>query len=444
MTDCYLTPIDEDPGCSRRHAIRVFAAAAGGAVLGGPLLRRASGTPWEHQCLSTQLKPDGSPLGVDNRYAYEKQIRQTAPTLALEPDGTRVWTSWTTARSGSESIWLRPFSDSDSAWGDALCVSETKEPGGPVANQSEIAFVGGRVLVVWTEYTGNGWRLEARSIDPASGQLSSVVTLAGSSERSEFISNPALAVVGDHALVAWQAKFAAGRNFAVLARLLHSDGQPKGDAFAVSTDPGRDCCRLAVAAAPNGQGFAIAYDQQDGPGTQNVYVVTYDTPGTSSPYPLAVTSHPASDLCPALAYAPDGEMLWVAWHSNRRGAAGWDIPHWYRLAALRLGDRTWHKPVAARGGPPPTPEGEVQGFELVRLAVADGGLVCVLGRASHNFYVQYYTGDERSPIYRLPKDGWGGRGRLLRGQFDRRGSLWTVRRDIGTNVLQRIDGFDIA
>ncbi|MCH7814695.1 MAG: hypothetical protein IID40_11820, partial [Planctomycetes bacterium] len=344
MSDPYLSPVGKNAGCSRRHAIKVFAAATGGALLGGPLMLRASGAPWDHHRLSTQLAPEGAPLGVNQRYAYEQQIRQTGPTLALEPDGKRVWTSWTTARNGTENIWLRPFSADDRRWGDALCVSEAQEPVLAIANQSEIAFVGGRVLVVWTEYTPHSWRLQARSIDSVSGHLGPTYTLAGSAQRPEIISNPALAVVGDQAVVAWQAKPAEGRSFAVLARFLHSDGQPGGDAFAVSAGPDRDCCRPAVAAAPDGRGFAIAYDRQDGLGTQNVYLVTFDAHGTAHgtahatarSSPLAVTSHPASDLCSALAYAPDGEMLWVAWHSNRRSHAGWDIPHWYRLAALRL------------------------------------------------------------------------------------------------------------
>ena len=45
-------------------------------------------------------------------------------------------------------------------------------------------------------------------------------------------------------------------------------------------------------------------------------------------------------------------------------------------------------------------------------------------------------------MYRLPKDGWGGRGRLLRGVFDDAGGLWVTRRDLSCNVLERVGGFE--
>ncbi|GAF88288.1 unnamed protein product, partial [marine sediment metagenome] len=134
--------------------------------------------------------------------------------------------------------------------------------------------------------------------------------------------------------------------------------------------------------------------------------------------------------------------LWVAWHSNRSGVDGWDIPRWYRLAALRLRDGTWHEPVGEPLGRDLERRGTIQGFELVRLVVAPSGAVCVLGRPSHNFCVQYYSGDAKAPLYRLPADGWGGRGRFMRGVFDGDGALWVTRRDLQVNVLHRIDGFD--
>ena len=426
-------------GVTRRHAIQIFAAGVGSTLLLKSNTLAWADLPWGEESTATLLKADTSPLVLGNGYRYSNGSRQIAPALALEPHGGRLWTSWTEQAKDREAIFLRPFSIQEGTWGPALEVNEPDSVDGNTY-ESDIAFIDGQLVAVWSQVSRTGWSVHARAIDPATSKGAPAQRLSGSAE-GEFHAHPVIAVAGERLLVVWQAQRRGYKTYAVLGCFVAADGRPIGDVFEVASDPDRDCCHPAVAAAPDGGTLAVAFDRQDRAGTQNIYLVTIDARNGHCSAPRPVSNHPATSVAPALAYSPDGEWLYVVWHTNRRGEDGWDIPRWYRLAALRTRDDTWH---TSPDQPEPASldeRGTVQGFELVRVVVSPGGVVCVLGRASHNFHVQYYSTEGRSPIYRLPDDGWGGRGRLLRGVFDSGGALWVARRDLGTSVLHRIDGF---
>ena len=444
MAEQSLSPLLRTQKCSRRHAIKIFAAAAGGLVCRRRLLGSTGQVPWDGIRTAKALTPDALPLSLGGEFPYRPQTDQRHPTLALAPGGERLWTSWTRTHRGADGIWLRSFSTQTMHWGEPLPVSEHHRSPRRIAHESEITFVGGKLLIVWSEWTENGWTVCARSFDPATMEFGDVSRLAGGGGTGEVHFRPVAASAENRALVVWQGKSAAGNTFGILSRLVDQSGCPVTDVTDVTADSARDCCHPSVAAAPDGEGFAIAFDRQEQPGTQNVHLVLVDGRSGERCEPIQVSHHVATDLRPAVEYSPDGRYLWVAWHSNRKGEDSWDIPRWYRLRVLRLSDRTWHRPAGGAPAADLDKRGMHQSFELMRLAIAPNGVVCVLGRPSHNFCLQYYSTEGRSPVYRLPKDGWGGRGRWLRGVFDDHGSLWVTRRDLQTNVLHRIDGFDAS
>ncbi len=424
---------------SRRHVIQVFAAGVGSVLLPRRGALAWADLPWGEEPSATLLRPDGTPLALGTGQRYDKGARQIAPALTLVPHAGRLWTAWAEATKEREVIRLRSFSMQEGAWGPALELSASGDSAGD-AYESDLALVGDQLVAVWSQVGRDGWSVNVRALGLATGEFAPVQRLSGSTE-GEFHGHPAIAVVGNRALVVWQAKCRRDKTFTILGHFLTPDGRPAEGVFEIAADLERDCCHPAIAAAPDGRAFAVAFDRQDRPGTQNVYVVTVDSRSGRCMEPRPVSNHPAANVAPAIAYSPDGEWLYVAWHTNRRGEDGWDVPRWYRLAALRTRDNTWHAPPDQPEPASRDERGTVQGFELVRLAVSPRGVVCVLGRASHNFYVQYYSTEGRSPLYRLPEDGWGGRGRLLRGVFDGDGALWVTRRDLGLNVLHRIGGF---
>ncbi|MBN2447397.1 MAG: CehA/McbA family metallohydrolase [Phycisphaerae bacterium] len=440
MAHDFLIPMTGSQSCTRRHAIKVLAAGVGGILLGAKLPRAMADLPWAEIPPATPLGPDDLPLTICDGQSYGNAGRQAAPTLALGPDGKTLWTSWAELNRERETICLRSLSMTDGKWSDALLVSEAGQ--NAATYESETVVVGQRLVVVWSQWEGDGWSLYARGFDPASGMLGTPQLLAGGAGKHEIHIHPAIAATDKRALVVWQTKPAGvGQSF-TYGQLLDSGGTPIGDHLSIGVYEGRDCCRPAVAAAPDGTRFAVAFERQDSPGTQNIYVTEVSANDGDVAGLQQVTRHPASDLAPAVAYSPDGGWLWVAWQSNRRGDDGWDITPWYRLAGLRISDNTWHAPELTVAPRDTNDHGTVQGFELVRLAISPTGVVCVLGRASHNFYVQYHTSEGCSELYRLPKDGWGGRGRLMYGVFDADSHLWVARRDLSTNMLHRVSGFE--
>ncbi|MFH1746984.1 MAG: CehA/McbA family metallohydrolase [Planctomycetota bacterium] len=441
MTIEYLTPVDDGGGCTRRHALKVFAACAGGVVLGSRLPRGWADLPWGEHPAAAVLEGRTRPPLLGETLSYGKARRQAHPTLAVELMAGRLWTSWNQFSGKCEAVMLRSFDINARSWSTPVALSAADLPM-LAAGESALAVVGSSVLVVWSQFGPYGWSLLARALDTKTGKLSAAQLVAGERKSQEVHLQPAVAVCGERALLVWQAKLGRQAPFVVLGRVLDAGGRPLSETLALAADDKHDHCQPAVAARPDGSGYVVAYDRQDAPGTQNVYVTQLAADKLEPGKAVDVSRHPASDLAPALAFSPAGDYLWVAWHSNRRGEDGWDIPRWYRLAALRMADNTWHQPFECFEEQVRDERGTVQSFELVRLTVSPTGVVCVLGHASHNFYLQYYSTEGRSPVFRFPKDGWGGRGKFIPGVFDENGALWVTRRDLGTNVLDNVTGLD--
>jgi len=424
---------------TRRHVIQTFVAGIGSRLLPASTLRAWADLPWGEETTAVLLGRETAPLHLRDERRYEAAARQIAPALVFDARSDRLWTSWAELSGQREVLRIQSFLLAENTWGPVL--DATAPESAENAYESDLALVNGRLIATWSQVARRSWSIAVVVVDPAGGHVSPVRLVAGSGE-DEFHAHPAIAAGGDRALIVWQVRRQERGTYAILGRFVGVDGRPVGDPFEVSETPDADCCHPAIAAAPDGQTFAIAFDRQDAPGTQNIHLVVVDSRTGQRRAGWPVSHHPASDVAPALAFSPDGAWLFVAWHTNRRGEDDWDIPRWYRLAALRTRDQTWHAPPDQPEPGTCSGQGTIQGCELVRLAVSPRGVVCVLGRASHNFYVQYYSNEGRSPLYRLPEDGWGGRGRLLRGVFDQAGALWVTRRDLRQNVLHRVDGFD--
>lgn len=444
MSVDYLEPVAGGPGCTRRHAIKVFAASAGGLILGSHLPRAWADLPWgespRSHLLTVQAESRcGLRLAAEQRCGNE--ARQADPTILI---GRRIWTSWTQLEAGREAVFLRGLSPADAAWSDPLLISDGAAGGDVAAGLSELVALDDRLIVVWLETAAGGWTLKSRVFDSTTGRLGDIHVVAGGPDNGHHLAYPALAAGLAGILVVWQERVASSP-YGIFGRLLDRAARPADEVIPIAVPSRNDACRPALAASPDNSTYYVAYDRQEGPGTQNICLAEVDARRRTVGRTIRLSQHPASDLAPALAWSPDGNLLWAAWHTNRREDASWDISRWIQLVAYEPRTGKLRRPAGGVEEPHRDSRDTVQGFELVRLAVSSRGVVCVLGRASHAFYVQYFSAQGRSELYRLPKEGWGGRGRLLRGAFDEQGALWLARRDIGQNVLARIDGFtDLA
>lgn len=378
--------------------------------------------PWEQE-LETVALADEASLGIDSRAELGEGLRVGYPRICFD-DGERLCAVWVEERDEIDQVF---YTQKDSARfsGETLLSDPANH-----ATHPRIARVGDRVVVVWTERTSEGWAIRLRRLK--GGTVQGAAETLASSEKPLW--RPALAGDGkDKIIVAWEQLSAQSE---------------EGDKFAIGYASGKlgsltarlykahnaDLCRPACVFDSKGNPW-IAWDQETGPGSKQIFLSPLKDGEISGP--VQVTHHPAASIHPSIAGDGDGN-IWIAFQSNRRNLDEWDIPRW--IYTMRYDGRRFHQPAAKPVAMNLEKEGTDQSFEFPSVLCASDGRVIVMGRPSHNFCIQQYHGNEWSPLYRVPVDGWGGRGKYMDGVLDKEGNLWIVRRDIRGNVVQKVTG----
>ena len=154
-----LIPLDSNRQCTRRHAIKVFGAAAGGAVLSQPLAQALAELPWGEEEQSTMLSDGGQGVRCGKQHTYPGRNLQNSPTLVLDAHRNQLWTTWTRRHKKHERIWARSFSIANESWGDPIAVSDENSCESYPAHQSTAILLEDRLLVAWNEYGPSGWTL---------------------------------------------------------------------------------------------------------------------------------------------------------------------------------------------------------------------------------------------------------------------------------------------
>jgi hypothetical protein len=382
------------------------------------------------------------------------------PVLARTPDG-KLWITWTEMVGDDERIFLRGLDPATGEWSETVDVNHDQDPEGvhnpelipegvgTLAYHPTLVTVGDDLLAAWTAQVDRVRQPIHRAISVAGGAPS--LGAANFDTISKELFRTTLTPLGRGALLVWEAKYAGKDSGSEIEGVeLSDDGHLLTPKIGLSEMPDRDCRRPATATSPDGKEIALAFDAMTNEGGHQIFVrrmAVGDTgSGTMRQFSLGeltqITNHPASDIAPALAYSHDGKWLWIGWHSNRSFTQdnAWDIPRWYRLAAMNTETGELFEPPT----PPRDRDTEKretdQGWEFVRLVACPDGGVWVIGRPSHNWCLQKYHGGEWSPIYRLPVDSWGGRGKLASALLDDDGAMWVARRDIRAVALTRMGG----
>lgn len=426
---------------------RTFLKSAVVTTLGAGLAWRFGGDlvlgqiPWEEHEDSLMLtdEAEGESPRLLGRGAMAGERESFAPVLAFNKAGV-LWCACVGRRDGTnaEQVYAAPFADGK--FGAEIQVSMS-----PTSRVHEPAITRWRdgVALVWAEqHRGRDWRLVLRTID-GGGALGEPVVLAegGLHWRPAMASDAA-----GNVWVVWESAEKSGAPSRIKARVVFDtidEGGKLGEVFAISESDAGDARRPAIAAAPDA-GVWMAWDQLDHPGSINVYLARVESPANGSSMIRNLTPNsPAADVAPSLTIDHEGNPC-VAWHSNRKGLllVDWDIPRWFMLARFRDDN------VEAPTNPPRDlhldKTGQDQSVEFPRLFAAPGGGLLVTGRPSHNFCLQTYGAPGWSRRYRVPVDGWGGRGKRLEGVFDQAGDFWVIRRDLNAVVLHRIVGLGVV
>lgn len=386
--------------------------------------------PWEEHEDSVMLTDEGDPRLV-GRGAMAGERESFAPVLAFNSAGV-LWCACVGRRDGTdaEQVYAAPFADGK--FGAEIQVSAS-----PTARVHEPAITRWRdgVALVWAEqHSGRDWRLVLRAID-GGGALGELVVLA----EGGLHWRPALATdAAGNVWVVWESAEKSGAPSRIKARVLFDtidEGGKLGEVFSFPIPEDGEARRPAIAAALDA-GVWMAWDEWLRPGGISITIARVVSPDGSDHRLFGLDDdHPAADVAPAIAVDLEGRP-WVAWHSNRKGRDEWDIPRWVHIACL--GESGWLLPEHEPTDKNLEKTGQDQSIEFPRLYAAPGGSMVVTGRPSHNFSVQTFGEQGWSPRFRVPVDGWGGRGKRLEGAFDKAGDFWVIRRDLNAVVLHRI------
>jgi hypothetical protein len=414
-------------GLDRRAFLEtfLFSAAAATALGALPIRATAAWVPWSPPTPSLLLGEDSTPGLESEGLEIARGLALGDPAIARTEDG-RIWTAWTEMVADDERIYLRSLDPASRTWSEPIHVNEGQAPSGlgTMAYQPQIVERADGVGVVWVGREDSEDRILVRHFH-SDGRP---VREHGPTVRGDTCRRPCHVSGG---LLVWEER--------VEGRFVIRATTPDNGHTVISSSDSGDCMRPAQAVSPANGDIAIAHDERLGQG-HRVRLCLLDRFGNVKTRNISITNHSASDIAPALAYSHDGRWLWIAWHSNRAGEDRWDIPRWFRLAAMDTETGELFEPEA----PPRDMDLEKretdQGWEFVQIVACPDGGVWVIGRPSHNWCIQKYHGGEWSPIYRLPVDGWGGRGKRASALLDDEGALWVARRDIRANAIQRIGG----
>ncbi len=357
-------------------------------------------------------------------------IYNAQPRLAFDHAG-RLWTCTILLREGRETLVLRSFENGQ--WGPETVLNEE----GTAAAHPAICAHEEWLAMAWAERQGwNAWHIVLAAV--IDGRLQRSHHIPAGTGNGGIAWRPALAFAGDDLWLAFEEKPAGEDAFRIRLQRI----PPAGPGQAVEVElPGNgqsDRSRPQLATGENGAAWLV-WDEVIGQGGSAVYLADVNALANGQAGAVRrVTHHRAFNNAPAVAVANDGRV-WIAWHSNRKDEDKWDIPRWYYLRCYDPVADRWYEPEEEPPGKDLEKTGTDQGFEFPRLAMAPDGKVLVTGRPSHNFCLQMLGSDGWSPLFRLPQDGWGGRGQFLSAAFDEAGDLWVIRRDLQVVVLHKIE-----
>ena len=343
--------------------------------------------------------------GIDNEY----------PVVATDSKDN-VWVAWARREGNGDRLYLNCYKDGN--WGAERVVSEVGKVFWPIL----LCDTEDRLHILWSQEREGQWQI-FYSTYFATGlrQPLALTEDMGANRR------PAACFDSEGSLwVAWESDVDGNRD--IFVGKVRS-GEIKE--LACLTDSNAEDASVSIAADSKG-GVWVAWHRYPGDGNFDIFVrERYRDEWQEE---KRITAHPGVDAFPTIAV--DGRRrLWIAWHSNRKGDT-FDITNWVYLRCL-AGDRLY-EPAVQMPGKALAKHKTDQGFEFPNLHIDKSGRVWVFGRPSHNFCAQYYHGNSWSPLIRLPREGWGGRGQYVRVSEDSQGNLWLARRSLQYNSLQKL------
>lgn len=340
------------------------------------------------------------------------------PSLAVTDNG-KVWLSYThCGKNKSEAIYLK--AKKDKGFSKAIQISKLEDR----VYQSRIISHENKLYIVWTSHDseGNGM-IRLNSFDGKKLTGERLVSHGGTINR-----NPVLAKEESGRIhIAWERSRSGKMDIATRS---FYNGK-FSDIVTLSDFPEKDCQRPSIVVDKKNQ-LCCSYDVYSGKGNYDIYLTRFTRKEKQT---IQISNDPAGDLASSID-VDQKNKLWIAWASNRDHNGNADIPRWFELRAVK-GNRIY-EPAESPTWIDLDRDGEIQSFEFPKVTCADDGKVFVTGRASHAFYIQYYYGDTWSDLYRVPQDGWGGRGKYMETVITPDQTIYCAFRGLGANAMMTL------
>ncbi|MGK7945594.1 MAG: DUF4214 domain-containing protein [Microcystaceae cyanobacterium] len=225
---------------------------------------------------------EGNPLDTDDQIATNQSGNQTAPAIAVAPDGRFV-----IAYVDNDDIFVRRFDANGTQLGGAILVSTFEQA--KVQSAPDIAIdAEGDFSVVWTHQFGVGDRDVRGSVFNADGTIIQADTAISVSASDEF--DPSIAVIREEnnnnpdsvlsAVVSWTQD--TGSDFDILFQRFGNEGNTLGSSVnAVSlTNQARNQQESSIAIDQDGN-FAIAWTHEFGVGDDDIHFRRFNPDGTA-------------------------------------------------------------------------------------------------------------------------------------------------------------------
>ncbi len=251
--------------------------------------------------------PDGTMGGPGFPICITPASNQTSPVIAYNNAASRFLTVWYDRRSGTQ--FYGRNADCSGTDGDEWLLAD----GTTNLSAPEMAASSSNYIYTWMVRSGSDFETKYIVLDTAGAAVGAVQSLSGLGSKS-----PSIAFDSEEFLIVWQDSLAAGAG--IYGEYLDSTGTPIGTAFLVVDDA--DASAPAVCAIKGAVGevvprFAIAWQHYDATTNADIYAGILEHLSTSTITGVAVSTADNAQSSPTIAFHGSGFL--VAWEDQRGG-----------------------------------------------------------------------------------------------------------------------------
>jgi Ca2+-binding RTX toxin-like protein len=260
------------------------------------------------------------PEGPEFRVNTTTTDVQTAPSVAMAPDGTFVvaWQSLGQDGNGA-GVYAQRYSATGVPLGSEFRVNTT------TTNNQDMASIAmgpdGSFIVTWRSFNqdGSGGGVYGRRYSAAAIPLGSEFQINNTTAGSQDSQSIAIRADGSF-IVVWQTPNQDGSSLGIYARRYTAAGTPVGGEFRVNTVTSGNQMRPTIAADSSGN-FIIAWDSsfQEGVGNSGIYAQRYNAAGAPIGGEFRINTTTEHDQnFPSIATAADGSFVvtWMSIHQD--------------------------------------------------------------------------------------------------------------------------------